>query len=141
MPELIPEEVAAVEARVADEEAARVKTEEDEAAAEEAVRIKAEEDEEAAAATAAAAETELDEDGKPKKTFQGRIDELTWKFRESERQSEYWKKIAMGEVTQSNFSLKIHRVCFILLIVKLLCLLYNFGDRSLLCFEYLVQML
>jgi hypothetical protein len=80
MPELTPEEIKA-------EEEAKLAAEA-EAAEEEAEAARLAEEE-------AKADNEDDSNSdKKKKTAQERIDEITWKFREAERQTTYWKKLA-----------------------------------------------
>lgn len=41
-----------------------------------------------------ATQTEEGKEHSRKKDYQGRIDELTWKFRDKEREAEYWKNLA-----------------------------------------------
>jgi hypothetical protein len=93
MPELTPEEIKAeeeaklaAEAEAAEEEAEAARLAEEGA---EAARLAEEE---------ANADNEDDSSSdKKKKTAQERIDEITWKFREAERQTTYWKKLATGD--------------------------------------------
>jgi hypothetical protein len=90
MPELTPEEETAIIAET-------TKEEEDKTAAE----AVAAEEEEVEARTVIEEEdpTAVKEDpaGSVKKTAQERIDEITWKFREAERQANYWKERADGK--------------------------------------------
>lgn len=90
-----PEEDAAAVAAQAEAEAAAIA----EVQAEEEAKVEAEvkaEAEKLAAEQLAAGDAAGANAAGGKQTFQERINELTWKFRESERQTEHYRKIAEG---------------------------------------------